>query len=498
VRAAVPDNEEVWMNLRDALRLTGRHADALADFLAYEKTGKASIWTMIANLASCRSLGDPIREHSAVRAALDWPYQGGQHAIVAEALMLLHYFDVGRDDLFRLYQTYNRLQFRPPAKQAQASRRPGTRWRIGYVSADFRRHVMGPLMAQWLLEHDMERFEIYCYSLAPQQNEDDLTAVFRDLSARFVRLESMSDEDAAGTIAEDDLDLLIDLMGHTTFVRPGIYLHRPSRVMITHLGYHGALGLEEIDFKVSDRVVDLPENEHYLIENLLPLECCVMPFRHIRAAEAPPSTRAELGISEHAVVFATFVSALKMSPRCLNAWRRILEEVPVSYLAFSPYTESDREGILRQLAGYGISPDRVVFIPSGADQREARARYRLVDAVLDTFPYSGGDTTMAALDMGAPVVTLTGLRQSERMSQSILTHLGVTDTIAQSEEEYIAIALRLAREPQWREALSRRIGEGLEASGMADPARYTRALEDACLEALRRKGFRLADQSLPE
>lgn len=497
-RRLVPDNEEVWMTLRDALRLVGQHSAALADFLEYEKVGQPSIWTMIANLSSCRSLGDLAREARAVEAALSWPYAPQDAAIVAEALMLLHYFDVDREALFGLYQTYNRLMRHTLPPMARASRRPGQRWRIGYVSADFRRHVMGPLVAQILLEHDAERFEIYCYSLAPQANEDDLTGVFQGLARRFTRFENLSDEAAARAIAEDDLDILVDLMAHTSFARPGIYLHRPARLMLTHLGYHGALGLEEIDFKLSDDQVDLPENEHFLIEKLLPMECCVMPFRHIGAAEAPPVTRAQLGLADDAVLLGTFVSTLKMSPRCLEVWRRLLEALPQAYLAFSPYAESERENLLRQAQGYGIAPNRVVFIPPGVDQREARARYRLLDLVLDTFPYAGGDTTMAALDMGLPVVTLTGLRQGERMGHSILAHLGLSETIARSEDEYLAIALRLASEPAWRQELGEKIARQLANSGFADTQRYTRALENAYIEALRRKGRLLAGQALPE
>ncbi len=497
-RQLAPDNEEIWMTLRDTLRLTGRHQEAVEDFLAFEKAGKPSVWTAIANLASCRSLGDPAREAKAVADVLAWPFELADGAIVAEALMLLHYFDVSRENLFRLYQTYDRLQVRPERVLASAQRKAGKRWRIGYVSADFRRHVMGPLIAQILLEHDRERFELHCYSLAPAANEDDLTEVFREVSQRFLRLEDLSDEEAAAAIAQDDLDVLVDLMAHTSFARPGIYLHRPARLMVTHLGYHGALGLREIDFKLSDHHVDLPENDRYLIEKLLPMGVCVLPFRHVAASPEPPATRANLGLNDATVVFGTFVSALKMSPRCLEVWRRILDALPEAVLAFSPYSEADRPALLRQAQGYGIAPERIVFIPPGANQGEARARYRLVDVVLDSFPYSGGDTTTAALDMHVPVVTLTGLRQGERMSLSILTHLGITEIIAQTEDDYVAIAVSLAREPERRAELAQTIAQRLSASGLADTKRYTRALEEAYLEALRRKGLRRDEQTLPD
>ncbi len=118
------------------------------------------------------------------------------------------------------------------------------------------------------------------------------------------------------------------------------------------------------------------------------------------------------------------------------------------------------------------------------DERADRARYRLIDIVLDTLPYTGGDTTAAALDMGVPVVTLVGERAAERMTWSLLAHLGVTDTVAQSAAAYVDLACRLANEPAWRATIAGRIASRLPQSGLADFDQYTRALEAAYESAL--------------
>ena len=188
---------------------------------------------------------------------------------------------------------------------------------------------------------------------------------------------------------------------------------------------------------------------------------------------------------------------MKLSPRCLDAWRSILERVPNGVLAFSPTNPNDRDSFLRQTGAAGIAPERVVFIPRETSAALDRARYRLVDIVLDTFPYSGGDTTLAALDMGVPVVALCGERHSERTSYSILMHAGIRETIAFSAEEFVGIACKLAGDKPLRDKICAAVRESMERSGVADLDAYTRNLEKAYRRALDEKGWNsLAQGSL--
>jgi predicted O-linked N-acetylglucosamine transferase (SPINDLY family) len=214
------------------------------------------------------------------------------------------------------------------------------------------------------------------------------------------------------------------------------------------------------------------------------MAACVMPFHHEDAAATGP-TRGELGIPEDAVVFGELVSTAKLSRRCLDSWREILLAVPNAVLLFSPSRATDRGAFQHLMAAMDIPTERVFFVPSSDKLPEARARYRLVDIVLDTFPYSGGDTTMAALDMAKPVVTLLGARQSERMTASILTHAGLGQLVASDVAGYVSSACRLARDPGERMRLGQDIPALLRASGMADMGKYTRAFEAALCEAVR-------------
>jgi protein O-GlcNAc transferase len=488
-RALAPADEEVWFALRRHLLLFQLQEEAFEDFRAFESRAQLSVRVVCAGLLSARIAPGTDCEDKYLPLALDWPYRSGEAGFAGVALAQAEYYDVSRAALRRLHDTYDRLRQQERAGMADLAA-PGIRLprtpgpvRIGYLSADFRDHVMGRLMLDVLRRHDRSKVSLYAYSVAVRELEDAVTEQFRASCERFVRLDDLDNYGAAQVIAADRLDLLVDLMGHSQSSRPGILLYKPAPVIISHLGSHGAVGLRQVDFKLCDRYVNLPDAAAYQIEAPLQLDGCVLPLRRVAPAAAT-LTRADLGISTDAIVFGVFVSLLKLSPRCLVLWRAILDRVPGSVLAFSPHRDADRALYLRRLASFGIGHDRVAFVPWTMADATDRARYRIVDIVLDTMPYTGGDTTAAALDMGVPVVTRVGERAAERMSWSLLAHLGVTDTAAQTDTEYIAIACRLADDAGWRTAVASAIASRLPQSGLADSDRYTRALEAVYERAL--------------
>ena len=485
-RALAPDDAQAWLMLRGHLLRFRRYEEAFEDFRAFEPTAKLSAPVVIAGLVSARIAAGTQYEDKYLPLALEWPYARGEAGYAGAAATHAEYFDVPRAALKRLYETYDRLRQDERAGSADLAapgkRKPGP-LRLGYLSADFRNHVMGRLMLDVLRRHDRARFGVHAYSIARREIEDGLTAEFRACCDDFVRLDDRDNLEAARRIAADNLDLLVDLMGHSGSSRPGILLYKPAPVIITHLGSHGPVGLQQVDFKLSDRHVDVPDAGDYQIEASLALGCCVLPLRRVTPAPAT-IRREEIRVDRDAVVFGVFVDLRKLSSRCLALWRTILERIPHGVLAFSPGRESERPLYLRRLHSFGISNERICFIPRTMDDAEDRARYRLIDVVLDTLPYTGGDTTAAALDMGVPVVTRVGERAAERMTWSLLAHLGVTDTAAQTDAEYVAIACRLASDGAWRAAIAATIASRLPQSGLADLDRYTRSLEAAYERAL--------------
>jgi protein O-GlcNAc transferase len=482
--ALAPDDEQVWYQLYNTRLLLGRREDALADFLAFEPHARATPRFLRAALESVRALGDPAREKRVVSEVLALEFAPDDHRTLAGFLMRLQYFDVARAELKRLYATYERLMALRASGSAPLARSVRTRGRvrIGYLSADFRAHVMGRLWLDVVGAHDRERYAIHLYSLADRALDDALTARFRAEADRFVDLPLHDDRAAAEAIAADDCDVLVDLMGHTTFSRPEILAYKPARTIVTHLGYHGALGLSQVDFKLTDREADVADASDWQIERPLAMSSCVLPFRRAAQGAARPPSRASCGLLPNALVLGAFVPVQKLSPRCLALWRTILGRVPAARLLFSPFTASEYPSFLRQVEGYGIDRARVAFVPHGGSEAENHARYALVDIVLDTLPYTGGDTTIAALDAGVPVVTLCGTRHAERIGASIMRHMGLDALVTTSEGEYVELAVGLLSDPARRAALAADVAAKFAAASASYPVRYTRDLE-AALEA---------------
>jgi predicted O-linked N-acetylglucosamine transferase (SPINDLY family) len=484
-RSLAPADEDVWFALRGGQVALGRDEEAERDFAAFAREAKPSARLVAAGFDTAMLGGDDEGVAEYLQQALAWPYEPKDAALVAGMMARLQYLDVPRTTIRALYRTYNRLQqsnrgdLPPLAPRREAHAGP---LRVGYLSADFRDHVIGRLLLSTFEQHDRARMTIHGYSLTPPENEDAMTARFRSGMDSFVALAGLDDLAAARRIALDRPDVLVDLMALSALARPTILLYKPAPVIVTHLGYHGCVGLEQVDFKLTDRHADLPDAAAYQIETPLPLSTCALPVRRV-VPQGVALQRGPLGIAADAIVFATFVGPVKLSARGLALWREILERVPGSRLAFSPYEDNDKPRLLRRLARGGIAADRAVFLPSTWDEAKDRMRYAVIDIALDTMPYTGGDTTAAALDMGIPVVTRCGERHAERMSYSILAHLGVTATVAHTDAEYVAIACRLATDPAWRAEVSATIRRQFATVPLADPGHYARCLEDALQRA---------------
>jgi predicted O-linked N-acetylglucosamine transferase (SPINDLY family) len=403
-----------------------------------------------------------------------------------ELLFLLLYFDVDPDAQFGLYKTYDTVAPRvyggPLALPDE--RRPG-RIRIGYLSGDLRNHVMGKMMWSALEHHDRNRFELYFYSTSTVS--DKWTERYRGFADHFEVIAQLPESKAAERIAADDLDILVDLATNTHGAKPGILALKPARVLITHVASAGVVGLSTVDFKLTDACADLPENQRFQLETLLPMEGCVYPYRHIPPAAEHPFHRDRLGIAPDAVMIGVFVNPLKLSRRCLRLWREVLDRVPTAVLAISPLSPELRAVYRRLLSAVGIAKDRVRALPQGRNDAENQARYGLVDFTLDPMPYGGANGTLEALGMNVPVVTLVGRKHGERCGYSMLANLGVTQTVAASGSQYVEIAVRLATDPAFMAEVRAAIRAGLECSPLTDMVAHTRHLERAYLQALEQR-----------
>ncbi|MFO7633143.1 MAG: hypothetical protein R6W76_11415 [Caldilinea sp.] len=400
--------------------------------------------------------------------------------VLRAVLALLPYFDVAQESVFGLSCQFDHLMLEKASAHLALElplRAPDARLRVGYLSPDFRRHVMGYMMLEVISRHDAEKFDIYCYSL--NSVEDDVTRIIRDNCRKFQVIQGMHPRSAAELMARDGLDILVNLVTHTEGAVPEILAYKPARVQITSIASSGVVGLSTIDYRLTDHYCDPPGSQRYLIEKLLPISGCVYPYRTIEAASTHGYSRAALGIDDDAIVIGAFVNIVKLSPRCLSLWRRVMDRLPRSILAFSPNSERELSAYRSLAISSGIEQERLLFIPNNQDPTTARARYTMVDMVLDTLPYGGVNGTIEALNMSVPVVTLLGTRHGERTSYSIMMNLGVPQTVAHDEDEYVSIAARLIEDDAFRRAVSASIRAGLRNSPLVDIDAHVRHLEDA-------------------
>ena len=484
-----PSHVGAYKALADALLATGRVEAWFANFERFEASAPAHIALAVNALEVGAYRGDFARVERYLDGLRHARFTAPRPEEILDALQqllyLLHFFDVEPELIGEHARAHDALAQRLYGAMLPrpAARRPG-KLRIGYLSGDFRNHVMGKMMFEALRHHDRERFDVFGY--ATTNARDAWTERFAGQFVRLASVGALSDYDAAQAIAADDLDVLVDLSTHTKGARVGVVARKPARVVVTHVASAGTLGLSAVDFKLTDRYADVAHDPAMQIEPLLAMEGCVYPYRHVAPAPSAPFRRDALGVANDAVVIGAFSTPLKLSRRCLALWRDVFARVPNAIIAFSPVHSGLRDVFVHLARLAGIAAPRVVFVPQGRDDAENQARYRIVDFVLDPLPYGGVNGTLEALDMGVPVVTLVGRRHAERTSYSILANLGVLDTVAQSGAEYVSIAVRLATERAFMRQVRERIGARLRHSALTDMRAHTRHLEEAYVRALER------------
>ncbi len=465
-----------------------KHVQAWLDnYRELEKINPDALAVKQMGLSVARQNGDYPRESELLGALVSHEYRSPDLDYLDLLLSSMLYYDVKQEDELRLYHAFDRLMTRraglnPLGLPTRAEDGPPRRIRVGYVSADLRRHVMGRMMLEILPRHDRKRFEIYAYSL--NTREDEVTQVLSEACDKFVRLGALSARAAAGLIAEDDLDILVDLQTHTHMAKAEILAYKPARIQITHIASCGALGLSAVDYKLTDAYADTEDNQQYLIEKLLRMDGCVYPYPKMTYPQDKGYGRDEFGVSAEAILIGAFVSTNKLSPRCMALWKRVLDAVPEARLVFSPLSEVEQASYIKIAAAAGIPESRFMFVPQRGDEVENLLRYKLIDFVLDTLPYGSVNGAFEPLSMGVPIVTLLGKRHGERTVYSILTNLGVDATIAQSEDEFVEIAGKLAYDAAFRAAVCARIEAGLVHSALVDMDAHVRSLEAAYLGAL--------------
>jgi predicted O-linked N-acetylglucosamine transferase (SPINDLY family) len=391
-------------------------------------------------------------------------------------LFTLHYLpDLTPEDVFREHLAWARHHAVPPApdRPHPNSRDPERRLRVGYVSADFARHVMGWYIQPVLEAHDQERFEVFCYSNV--KRPDDLSRYLEGLADHWRPIFGLSDDQAEEMIRRDGIDVLVDLSNHTGGNRLPLFARRPAPVQATHLGLQYTTGNPAIDYRITDTGCDPPGlTEPYNTEELVRLPEVSLCYRANVTVEVNELPAASSG----RVTFGFFNNFAKITPRSIAAWAQILGRLPDSRLILveSPSAAANRR-LLAALADLGVESGRVTMV--GRQSRQDYYRmYNRVDLTLDSFPFTGCFTTCDSLWMGVALVTLEGRSSMARQGVSLLSHLGLSDLIAQTTEDYVERTVSLAQDLPRLAGLRVTLRDRMEGSTLMNKERFTRQLEE--------------------
>jgi protein O-GlcNAc transferase len=362
-------------------------------------------------------------------------------------------------------------------------RRGDGKIRIAYLSADFRAHVMGYQIAELIERHDRDRFEVLGVSFAVDDGSAIRARLIRGFD-RFLDVRARSDREVAQALRALEVDIAIDLMGHTRDARLGILAQRAAPIQVSYLGYAGTSGADFIDYILGDPVVLPFAHQPFYRERIVQLPDSFFATdsqRPVAASSGGGSGggRPEAGLPEQGFVFCCFNNAAKLNPAMFDIWMRLLAGVPDSVLWLSPKNASAERNLREEARRRGIDAGRLVFAPRVAQIADHLARHRLADLFLDTLPYNAHATAGDALWAGLPVLTCLGASFAARVGGSLVRAVGLPELVTASLAEYEALALRLARDRTWLASLRERLERNRAASALFDTARLARHIEAA-------------------
>jgi len=404
---------------------------------------------------------------------------GFHHALTSVLGALNSVADATPEQVFEAHREWAQVvaaPLYPSAPRFANAPDPARRLRVGYVSPDLRRHPVGTLFAPVLERHDADAFETFCYYNYPRS--DAVTERMRRAAHHWRDVADLDDAALAERVRTDAIDILVDLTGHTTHTRLPVFARRPAPVQVSWLGYFNTTGIDTMDWFVTDPHSSPPGQDRYFVEKLVRLPAtrfCYAPPEFMPEAGALPAERNGF------VTFGCFNSLAKLNPGVLALWARIFAALPDARLALQASALSDAQNgeRFRALAREcGIPADRLSLRPF-VPVEQAAAGYHDIDIALDPFPFCGGTTSLEALWMGVPVVTLPRVMIASRQTASMLANLDLAELVASDEAQYVAVATALARDLSRLASLRAGLRERFRRSPLADCAGFTRELERA-------------------
>ncbi|MHB8743218.1 MAG: O-linked N-acetylglucosamine transferase, SPINDLY family protein [Sulfuricaulis sp.] len=474
-----PGNAEFYAVYGSAMQTIGRYEAAVNAYRKAIELRHPKVAEIHENLAAAFCLQGKYREsieqfESALRIEPE------NSRIQSNLLLTMHYL-TGQDpeNLLDRHRRWSGNALRQDGAKVRFPRpaiRPG-KLRIGYMSSDLRKHSVAYFVEPLLAHHDAAHFEITCYF--SHKYADATTERLQRLAHRWRNVADMDDTQLLQTIAGDRIDILVDLNGHTSGNRLTVFARRAAPLQVSFIGYPDTTGMAEMDYRLSDAIADPPGSERFIAETLFPLPGCFLCYAPPHGApdvELPPFEK------NGVITFGSFNNLAKVNPDVIALWARLLQELPHSRFVIknpSLTDQSTRERYQALFADAGIPKERLDLFGYIPDDRGHLSAYARLDIALDTFPYNGTTTTCEALWMGVPVVSLRGKRHSARVGASLLAAAGFPEWVADTPDQYIAIARTLAQDTNRIASLRAQLRERVLQSRLCTAREYTHAVENA-------------------
>jgi len=330
-------------------------------------------------------------------------------------------------------------------------------------------------MAGVFEQHDRQKFETFAFSYGVDDKSQMRARIMQSFE-HVLEVRDRTQAEIASLIRENEIDIVVDLMWYTKEARLGILAMRPAPIQVNYLGFPGTSGAPWLDYLIADRYLVPEGSEDLYSEKIayLPDTFQANDSKRPRPSNAP--SRVELGLPQRGIVFCCFNSFYKLTPAVFDVWMRLLNAVSDSVLWIIAPNAVAEKNLRREAQARGVDPKRLVLAPP-IPHRDYLARFLRADMVLDTLPFNGGTTTSDALWMGLPVVTCSGETFASRMAGSLLQAAGVPELITTSLEEYEALALKLALNPQLLAQFKEKLAPA--QSPLFDTVRLTRHFERA-------------------
>jgi protein O-GlcNAc transferase len=368
----------------------------------------------------------------------------------------------------------------PPPLQARPKIRPKL-LKIGYFSADFHDHATMYLMSGLLRHHNAEQFEVFAFSYGRFKSGDGHKRAAGSVD-HFFDVAGQSDSQISDLARDHGLDIAIDLKGYTAQTQSGIFQYRLAPIQINYLGYPGSMGADFIDYIIADPVVIAADQRQFYSEKIIYLPNSYQPNDNTREIASTDTTRADFGLPENAFVFCCFNNSYKIGSSEFDIWMRLLNRVNGSVLWLLQANKWAEQNLRREAQIRGVDPDRLVFAER-VPHSEHLARHKHADLFVDTFNYNAHTTASDALWGGLPVVTKQGKQFAARVAASLLTSVGLSELITNSEEEYEKLILDLAMQPQRLSGIKAKLAANRLTEPLFDTLRYTQNFEKGLQKA---------------